>query len=130
MIIVGRLTKDAVVNQLKDERKVVNFTVAVNDYYKPKDKEVGVKTVNYFNCSYCVSASIAERLKKGALVELFGRIGVNTYSNMQGEAKASLTFHVNNIKIHQSFKNENDESEAQTTNGKKEVEEVADDLPF
>lgn len=34
MVLIGRLTKVAVV-QLKDERKVVNFTLAVNDYNKP-----------------------------------------------------------------------------------------------
>lgn len=33
MVLIGRLTKDAVVAQLKDEREVVNFTLAVNDYY-------------------------------------------------------------------------------------------------
>jgi len=32
MTIVGRITKDAVVNRLKDERKVVNFSIAMNDY--------------------------------------------------------------------------------------------------
>jgi single-strand DNA-binding protein len=36
MMFVGRITKDAVVNQLKGERQVVNFTVALNDYYRPK----------------------------------------------------------------------------------------------
>ena len=43
MELVGRITKDAVVNQLKDERKVVNFSMAVNDYFKPKDNAEGVK---------------------------------------------------------------------------------------
>ena len=36
MVLIGRLTKDAVVSQLKDDRQVVNFTLAVNDGYKPK----------------------------------------------------------------------------------------------
>jgi len=36
MEIVGRVTQNAVVKQLKDERQVVNFTVAINDYFKPK----------------------------------------------------------------------------------------------
>ncbi len=31
MTIVGRITKDAVVNQLKDERKVVNFLLAIKE---------------------------------------------------------------------------------------------------
>jgi len=125
MVIIGRLTKDAVVNQLKDERKVVNFSVAVNDFYKPKGREKGITVTNYFNCSYWISPAIEERLKKGTLVELFGRIGVNAYTDMQSQAKASLTFHVNNIKIHQFIK---DEAVEPKENNKKEA--VSDDLPF
>jgi len=128
MVIIGRLTKDAVVNQLKDERKVVNFDIAVNDYYKPKGREMGIKVVNYFNCSYWINPAIAERLTKGTLVELFGRIGVNVYTNMQGEAKATLTFHVNNIKIHQFMKDEMQEEKLGKKN--KQKEEPVGDLPF
>ena len=39
MEIVGRITKDAIVNQLKDQRNGVNFSIAVNDYYMPKNGE-------------------------------------------------------------------------------------------
>ena len=64
MIIVGRITKDAVVNQLKDEREVVNFSIAINDYYKPKNGE-GVQLTTYYNCSYWMSSKMAANLKKG-----------------------------------------------------------------
>ena len=36
MNIIGRITRDAVVKQLKDDRKVVNFSIVINDYFKPK----------------------------------------------------------------------------------------------
>ena len=49
MEIVGRITKDAVVSQLKDERKVVNFSIAINDYYKPKNSGWG-SYKNYHLC--------------------------------------------------------------------------------
>lgn len=99
MTIVGRLTKDAVVNQLKDEREVVNFSIAVNDFYKPKKGE-GVRVATYYNCSYWISSNVAENLKKGMLVEVVGRIYVSPYVGTDGTAKASLNCHVNNIKIH------------------------------
>ncbi|MBL7738488.1 MAG: single-stranded DNA-binding protein [Chitinophagaceae bacterium] len=123
MVIIGRLTKDAVVNHLKDERKVAHFTVAINDFYKPKGQEQGVTVTNYYSCSYWINPPLAEKLKKGALVELSGRIGVNAYTNMQGEAKASLTFHVNDIKIHQFSRASVPPAEAKET-------ATADDLPF
>ncbi|RPD44017.1 single-stranded DNA-binding protein [Paracnuella aquatica] len=99
MTIVGRLTRDAVVNQLKDEREVVNFSIAVNDYFKPKSGEA-IKVATFFNCAYWISTKVAANLKKGTLVEVTGRIYVNAYPGADGTAKASLNCHVNNIKIH------------------------------
>jgi single-strand DNA-binding protein len=128
MEIVGRITKDAVVNQLKDERKVVNFSIAVNDYYKSKNNEEGVKITTYVNCSYWISTKIAERLTKGTLAEVNGRIYVSAYRGADGEAKASLNCHVNNIKIHTFGKQET--TSVQSKSISKTKEEVADDLPF
>ena len=97
MEIIGRLTADAKVNTLKNEQKVVNFSVAINDSYKPKGMGKPVKITNYFNCAYWVNPAIAQHLTKGTLVELYGRIGVNAWTNAEGIAKAALNFHVNNI---------------------------------
>ncbi len=51
MEITARLTGDAKLSTLKDERQVVNFNVAVNDSYKTKDGELK-KVTTYFQCSY------------------------------------------------------------------------------
>ena len=126
MEIIGRLTADAKVSTLKDDRKVVNFSVAVNDSYKPKGIEQPVKTVNYFNCSYWINAAIAEHLTKGTLVELYGRVSVNAWKNAEGEAKASLNFHVNNIKLHGKGNAEKKERIPEAA----EITEPIDDLPF
>jgi single-strand DNA-binding protein len=104
MEIVGRVTTNAVVKQPKDERKVVNFSIAVNDYYKRKGTEKGEQTVLYINCAYWINPTISTRLTKGSIVELNGRLQLNPYIGFDGEAKASLNLHVNTIKIHQSVK--------------------------
>jgi single-strand DNA-binding protein len=124
MVLIGRLTKDAVVAQLKDERKVVNFTIAVNDGYKPKGSDKWVTLTTYFNCAYWISTKIAERLKKGNLIELTGRMYVTTYKDMEGEANATLNYHVDSIKIHQQMKV--DGSKAKPV----QLEMGKDDLPF
>jgi len=126
MLVIGRITKDAVVKQLKDERQVIEFSIAVNDWYKPKGSEAGVKVSTFFNCSYWLNPRIAERLKKGTLVELSGRAGVNVYNDMKGEAKGSLIFHVNNITIHQMAKIET----ASAVPNAESISETLDDLPF
>ncbi len=132
MEITGRITKDAVVNQLKDERQVINFTVVINDYYKAKNSSEVKKITTYINCSYWLNSNIAERLTKGTLVELLGRIGVNSYTGLEGEAKASLTFHVNSIKLHRSVKStpETFVSGNKQVSNSNEITEPTEDLPF
>lgn len=123
MVLIGRLTKDAGVTTLKDERKVVNFTLAVNDSYKPKGQEKWVSAASFFDCSYWISPTIAERLTKGSLVEIAGRLSVNAYVTMQGDAKATINCHANSIKIHQQYK-------AESNVAVQKQEPVHDDLPF
>jgi len=130
MEIIARLTADSVVKTLKDERQVVNFSVAINDSYKPKGSDQATKLVTYVDCSYWANPGIAQYLTKGTLVELYGRIGVNAYSNLQGEAKANLRFHVNNIKLHGGSKTAAKPVEKSTPVIAGELTEPLDDLPF
>jgi single-strand DNA-binding protein len=123
MVVVGRLTQDAAVKTLKDERKVVNFSIAVNDGYTDKKTSKWVATPTFFSCSYWLSTAIAQRLKKGNLVELNGRVSVNAWKDMQGEANASLNYHVDSIKLHGGAKKEEVPSTPAPQGG-------TDDLPF
>src|SRR5690606_30898279 len=98
MEITGRVTRDAEVKSLKDNRKVVSFSVAMNDYYKTKEGEKKQFTT-FVNCSYWLSDKIAKLLTKGSIVSLYGRIYVNSYKSKDGDFNASLAFHVNDIKL-------------------------------
>jgi single-strand DNA-binding protein len=130
MEIIARLTKDAEVKTLKDERQVVNFSVAVNDSYKAKGSEQVTKVVTYFDCSYWANPGIAQYLTKGTLVELYGRIGLNVYNDLKGEARGSLRFHVNNIKLHGGSKGITKPEEASIPVIAGDLTEPLDDLPF
>ena len=126
MELTGRITADAKVSTVKDGKQVVNFSVAVNDSYKPKGSEVAVKVATYFNCSYWLNPGIAPYLTKGTLVECFGRISVNVWTNAEGEAKASLNLHVNSIKLHGKSNAPTKEVVAVAP----EITESLEDLPF
>ena len=126
MELVGRLTADSKVSTLKDERKVANFSIAINDSYKPKGNGMVTKITTFVNCSYWINPAIAEHLTKSTLVELSGRIGVNAWTNAEGEAKASLTFHVNSIKLHGKGNAASKESVLAAS----EIKEPIEDLPF
>ena len=127
MEIIGRLTADATLNTLKDERKVVNFSIAINDSYRAKGSNERTQVTTYVQCAYWVRPSIAALLTKGTLVELSGRISTDAWVNLDGEAKAALRFHVSAIKLHgRPNRASTDNKPAPVAAGTG----VTDDLPF
>ena len=70
---------------------------------------------------------MAQYLTKGTLVELQGRVGTNAYIGKDGEAKATLTFNTNTIKMHGKAGTK-DVTPVKENAGT--ILEPADDLPF
>ena len=99
MEITGRITADTKIHKVNNDKQVVNFSIAINDSYKPKNSTELREIVTYIDCSYWLNAKTAQWLKKGAMVQLFGRIGLNVYGSSGGRVLASLTFHINSLKI-------------------------------
>ena len=132
MEIIGRITADAAVSETKAGKKVVNFSIAINDTYKIKDSSEVQKITTYVNCAYWINPGIVTYLTKGSLVECAGRIGTNAWTNKEGEVKASLTFHVNSIKLHGRSNGGNGTPApvVPITAAPAALSEVAEDLPF
>jgi single-strand DNA-binding protein len=124
--LVGRVTADAKVVTLKDDKKVVNFSIAINDSFKSKSSSEVKKVVRFVQCAYWINTSIAKYLTKGTLVEVYGRINIGVWNNLKGEAKGSLRLHVNSIKLHGKGNPQNVNNETQETT----KSPVSDDLPF
>ena len=99
MEIVARITSDARISKTKSGKELVSFTVAINDYYKPKDGE-GVQLTTFVKCAYWVSTAITGRLLKGVLVQLRGRLGVEAFISKSGEPVGVITCRVDSIKLH------------------------------
>ena len=100
MELTGRLTGDAIIKTLPDERQVVDFSIAINDYVKPKDAAEGKEYTLYVSCSFWKSTGVAAKLVKGTIVEVSGRMYIRAYTSADNEPKASLNLHCNNIKVH------------------------------
>jgi single-strand DNA-binding protein len=130
MEIIGRVTADATVSETKAGKKVVNFSIAINDTYKPKGSTEVQKIVTYVNCSYWINPGVAAYLTKGVLVECAGRIGANAWTSKDGEVKASLTFHVNTLKLHGRSNGNNIPPAPVVPITTVPSLEVAEDLPF
>ena len=130
MNITGRLTRNAEVRTLSNEKQVVNFSVAVNDSYRNKQGE-RVEQTTYFDCAYWITANVARLLTKGTLVELTGRVSPRAWVNKDGEARAGLNFHTSQIKLHGgSKKAETVQATAQSESNGFTTEGTEDDLPF
>jgi single-strand DNA-binding protein len=130
MEIIGRITADAAVTETKAGKKVVNFSIAINDTYKTKGSSEVQKITTYVNCAYLINPAIATYLTKGGLVECAGRIGVNAWTNKDSEAKAALTFQVSKIKLHGGNKGDSGNSEAPVVTAPAAMAGASDDLPF
>ena len=130
--LVGRLTKNAEARTTKNNKQVVNFSIAVNDNYKSKGDSETRKAVRYFNCAYWINTGIAGYLTKGTLVELNGRINLDSWENMEGKTMASLSMHVSNIKLHGKTKGMDNGSETPVVpiNNTSKIAGSSDDLPF
>lgn len=128
MEITGRVTGDAVVQQVNSNKQVVNFSIAINDNYKPKGSNEVKEVTTYINCSYWLNPKTAQWLKKGTLVQLFGRISLSVYNNSEGVAVGTLTFHTNNIKI-LAFAKKTETATANSAVTEKKSKKVQD-LPF
>ena len=140
--IIGRVTKNAEINTLANDKQVVNFSVAINDSYKTKQGEIKEQTT-YYNCSYWISPNVAKILTKGALVELTGRTSSNAWIDKDGEIRSGLNFHTSNIKLHSGGKKSETSEAYFDQKNKKENEPIStsqesnpfsdeseDDLPF
>jgi len=137
MEITGRLTANAEVRKAKGDKKVTGFTIAMNRSYL-KDGE-RVEIAKYVDCSYWINSGVAEFLKKGALVLLYGDMDVNAWIDKEGNAKGRLTFHTQTIKILAFASKKDDEKpngdkpNAGKNNAKKATANGApeeDDMPF
>lgn len=134
MNIIGRLTRDAEVRNLPNEKQVVNFSIATNDNYRNKQGE-RIEQTTYFECAYWISPKVADFLTKGTLVELSGRAYTSAWLGKDGEPHAGLNFHTSQIKVHSSGKRtENISIESNKRDGKDNSSsndsDNDDDLPF
>ncbi len=136
MNIIGRVTKDAEVRTTQQDKRVVSFSVAINDSYRNKQGE-RVEQTTYFDCSYWLSANVAKLLTKGSLVELTERVSARAWTGKDGEPRSGLNFHTAQIKLHSNSRKYEPDTIAQpiqtNTNKQPDVfvqQKAEDELPF
>jgi len=131
----GRLTADAEVRNVKGDKTVTGFTLAINKRFKNSKGEKQEKTA-FIVCAYWLNAGIAPFLKKGALVSVTGWPGSEAWIDKDGHAHSNMTLSVDNIQLFGKARETASGTQAGAT-GKSNAEQVNatgtpedDDLPF
>ena len=132
-MLVGRLTKDSELRFTENEKKVGNFTLAVNRDYKNINGEY---ETDFINC--VVFGEQAETLnkytQKGDLIGEQGRLQTRNYEDKEGKKHYITEVLVNKVQFlstKNSQKNENNvESSDPYVEMKQKVEFDEDSLPF
>ena len=131
--IVGRISRNAEIRTTANNKEVVTFSVAINDYYKTKEGERKEQTT-FYNCSYWINTKVAEYLTTGTIVELIGKISTGAWLGKDGTPKSGLNFNTSKIKFHGGGKNaptENNPITAEPKGNKTFADDLEeDDLPF
>jgi single-strand DNA-binding protein len=126
MEFTGRIVADAKVSIVKGDKEVVNFTVVMNERYKPKGSDEVKEYSTFIDIAYWRGANIAKVLNKGSVVTISTkRLFPKAYPDMNGDPKATINCFANDITL-VHFK----KAEAPKQPEPHEITEPVDDLPF
>ena len=97
LMLIGNLVKDSEVKNVSGSN-LIHFSVCVNDKYTDKN---GIKQdkAYYYECSlWRENTSISEKLKKGTEVYIEGTPELNTWTDKEGNTKASIRVRVDMVR--------------------------------
>jgi len=134
IILKGRITKELELKELDNDRKVVNFNIAVRRDYKNENKEY---ESDFFNCSAFgnTASFLVNYFKKGQELLLIGHLQNNQWETESGEKRTAINVIVESVEFCGSKQNNSNENfeefasdngvEVNTIDGK-----PGNDLPF
>jgi single-strand DNA-binding protein len=126
MEFTGRIVGDAKVSTVNGDKEVVNFTVVMNNRYKPKGSDVFKELSTYIDVAYWRGTNIAKILNKGSVVTVStNMLFPRAYADMNGNPKASINCFAETIKMVHIKK-----AEVPKQAEPHEITEPVEDLPF
>ncbi len=89
--LIGNVGRDPETRQLSPDRKVVNFSIAVNDAYTDRNGVKHEKT-EWFRIEFWnQKADVIEKyVRKGTQIFVEGKLSVRTYTDKDGKERYSL----------------------------------------
>jgi single-stranded DNA-binding protein len=97
--IIGNLGADAVMNETKDFKKVINFSVCHSETTKKRQEEQEIKK-HWVDCAYFVdSTELLDLLKKGTLVYAKGFPSTKVHKQKDGTPISVQYLRVSKVEI-------------------------------
>ena len=101
VVLVGRMTRDAVLRYTPQNQAVATFTLAVNRNFKNQSGEREADFINVVIWRQ-QAENLANWAKKGTLIGITGRIQTRTYENQQGQHVYVMEVVADNFQILQN----------------------------
>lgn len=139
VILIGNLGKDPEVKHLESGSTVGKFSLATNESYKDKNDEWQTVTEWHTIIGWNRIAEQMEKLKKGQLVFVKGKIETRKYQDESGKDRWTTEIKVNKLRLMEKresngtgFPEEQKLQTAQESTFEQaaKVIEAGDDLPF
>jgi len=112
--LIGNIGKDAMVKNLEKGTVAINFPVAHNKNWKDKKTGENKSNTTWSNCTIWKkegeSVAIAEMLKKGTLVELYGTPVAKAFQTENGDYKSEIRLNISSTNILRLTRPEEDNS--------------------
>lgn len=107
VVLVGRLTADVEVKEIKKDVKVARFTLAVQRTYK---NEEGNYETDFIQCNVWnnIADNMKEYCKKGDLVGVKGSLQSSSYEDKEGNKKYVTDVRVEKVTFLSSKKEESE----------------------
>lgn len=120
LFVVGRLGKDATINQVKD-KSVINFSVAVDTGYGDNKKTEWIDCAKWGD-----KTTVAQYLTKGTQVAILGELSTRTYDKADGTKGFSIVVRVDKLDLLGGKQQGEGQQQAATA----AANEPSEDLPF
>jgi single-strand DNA-binding protein len=122
VMLLGRLTKDAEIKTINEDKKVATFNLAVNRRFRKE----GEPDADFINCvAWNKTAELIEKyITKGRQIAVSGRLNTRSYEDKEGSKRYVTEVIVDEIDFADSKKEEKSEEQQEFFTGE------TDDLPF
>lgn len=123
-ILIGNLGKEPELKQINSDTSVLKLTVATNENYKDKNGEWQTQTEWHNVEVWKYADKLAERLHKGCLVYVEGKITTREWQDKEGNKRYSTVIRASSVK---PMEKKTDELSKKTS---QHLQGATDALPF